>query len=109
MTDDKLGIIKLDTGQYAGKELRIKSLSDLKVKIQKEDLSTSIKFLIKELVECDIDPDIFFKIKGTNDVLELHKTIDVLLKVSNSRKYDEDARHILFVIRSILNKEIKTK
>ena len=109
MTEDKIGIIKLDAGQYAGSEIKIKSLSDLKSKIQKEDTFTVVKFLIKEIVECDIDSDIYFKIKSANNIQELYMVIDTLLKVANSRKYDENARHILLVLRIILGKEESIK
>ena len=84
------------------KELNPKSIYDLKISIKDEDLAIVVKFLLKKLMTCDIDPEIYFKFNIIKSQEDLLGEVKRLLGPKNSRKYDIHARYILIVLEFIL-------
>lgn len=99
----KIPFVKLDNLVNVDKEFKPKSIADLKIKIKEDELIPALKVLMEKLVKCDVDPQIVFSIRNSKGYDELLNNTKELLNPYNSRKYDENARHILHVIRFLLS------
>ena len=100
MTGPKL--IQLESLKATEKEIKIRSIYDLKIKVKDEELFMVVRYLTKKLMNCDINPEIHFIISNTKDLGELKSAIDRFLNPIHSRKYDDDARHILYTLKYLI-------
>lgn len=97
-------LIKLESLNSSEKDIKIKSIYDLKMKIKDEWLSTVVRYLNKGLAKCDVDPEIYFSISNIKNLEELCLVIERFLDPKNSRKYDDNARHILHTLKFLIEK-----
>lgn len=84
-----------------------KSIYDLKLKIKNEDLKIVINYLLKIIANSNIDPDVYFRLKSAKNVNELGIVIFELLNNKNSRKYDDNVRHMLYTLGYLLKLNLR--
>ena len=92
--------------QFPDKEFKLKSIYDLKTKVDAELLGT-VKYLLKRIQTCDIDPEVYFMLQKAKDQRELCYNVQYILYIMSPRKYDDNARSILSTLKFLLNMEPK--
>lgn len=101
----EIRLIKLESLAFPKEVAKPKSLYDLKTKIKDSELSIVISYLTNKLMlGCDIDPDLHFMLSNIKNLEELNLKITKLLEPVNSRKYDENARHILYTLKFLIGR-----
>lgn len=103
------GFLKLSDLHADIDKFKPKSLYDLKVKIKDEHVVSVIKYLLWRISKCDIDSDVHFKLEQCKSKTELNLLIFDLLSNDNSRKYDENTRHIFYVLQLLISEDNNEK
>lgn len=98
--NDKSKFLKIESLGFDN--FKPKSIYDLKLKIKDEDLRVVITYLLGIIAHSDIDPDVYFRLKSAKNTNELSLVIFELLNNKNSRKYDDQVRHMLYTIGYLL-------
>lgn len=94
--------IKIPGLEFPDKELKPKSIYDLKTKVD-ADLLITIDYLLKKIQVCDIDPEVYFMLQRAKDQKELCYNIQYILYIMSPRKYDDNTRNILLTLKFLLD------